>query len=147
MAKMMMCIACAIILLHTFVPHHHHDVEGGEGFVLESELVCNDQGVCCHGQDCHHNQENHDQESHHPFDICKLQQLLSQLVLNERDDKFFVQSSLQPLHLDLAPWNAIVQKVDILASPSEPIRWEVYDEALPSVLAPIVYGLRAPPMC
>lgn len=79
-AKIMISLACAIILLHAVVPHHHHDCAGEEGLVFETELACH-----C---DCDH---DHDHDgcghSHHPFDTCKLAEMLSHLVLSTKDDE------------------------------------------------------------
>lgn len=86
----MLFLAYSIILLHAVVPHHHHDCGGGEGFVFEDEIscTCDNQvnGDCCH----HHDADGccpYGGHSHHPFDTCKLQDLLSQLVISTRDDK------------------------------------------------------------
>lgn len=74
-AKMMVLVACAIILLHAVVPHHHHDCEGAAGIVFESEAACH-----C---DCSHHECDH--RSHHPFNICGLQDMLSHLVIAPYD--------------------------------------------------------------
>lgn len=93
----MMCLACAIILLHAVVPHYHHDDCGAVGLVFENEMTCQCEnedspyaeqhslGNCCH----------HEHHSHHPFDNCKLQELLSSLVLNTKDSKIIL-AALHP---------------------------------------------------
>lgn len=73
--KTLMLLACSIIMLHAVVPHHHHCCADELGFVFEDEVECH-----CDG-DHHH--------SHHPFDTCKLQDLLSHLVLTTKDESFW----------------------------------------------------------
>ena len=72
-AATMMAMACFIIVLHSVVPHHHHDCCDG-GLVFENELRCT------------HDHHNHDCDHHDG--CCKLQDLLSQLVISTKDDKF-----------------------------------------------------------
>ena len=78
MAKIMVFVACAIIMLHAVVPHHHHDCCEAKGFTFETELACH-----CHCDCDHHDNDHH---SHHPFNICLLQEMLSQLVISTSDD-------------------------------------------------------------
>lgn len=70
----MVSLACAIILMHAVVPHHHDDCCGEVECFFCSE---HHHDHCCH----------HDGDSHHPFDICKIQEMLSHLVLTTRDDE------------------------------------------------------------
>ena len=72
-------MACAIILLHAFVPHHHHDCKGEAGLVFETEVACHCHHDGCPEGDCGH--------SHHPFDMCKLAEMLSHLVISTKDDE------------------------------------------------------------
>jgi len=87
-AKISILIACAIIMLHAVVPHHHHDCEEGAGLVFETELCCHCDSDCSH-HDCDH------RHSHHPFDICLLQELLSHLVFSTSDDHFSMASLMK----------------------------------------------------
>lgn len=73
----MIVLACSIILLHAFVPHHHHDSGELHGLVYENELTCH----------C-----NHDNDKEHEDGNCRLQDLLSQLVIGVRDDRVFIES-------------------------------------------------------
>ena len=73
----MTVLACAIILLHAVVPHHHHDCANEVGFVFETELNCH----------CHHDHEGDNNQSSHPFDNCKLADMLSHLVLSTKEDE------------------------------------------------------------
>lgn len=81
-AKIWITVACSIILLHAFVPHHHHDCRDEAGFVFENELNCH-CGGCEDERTAPEAREHH----HHPFNTCKLQDLLSQLVLNTKEDE------------------------------------------------------------
>lgn len=69
-SKIMMAVACFIIALHSVVPHHDHD-DARDGIVFENELGC---------QCDHHEHERHD-------GCCRLQDLLSQLVISSKDEK------------------------------------------------------------
>lgn len=75
----MMVAACCIILLHCVVPHHDHDDSCG-GLVFENELTC-----------------RHHHDHHHHDGACRLQDLLSQLVISGKDDKLVCH---QPLPTD-----------------------------------------------
>lgn len=136
-----MYVACAIILLHTFVPHHHHDTGMAEGFVFESELTCHDEHHDCH---CCGDKEH----SHHPFDICKLQDLLSQLTLSGKEDKIFVAHQLAPTYLEIAPW--MNRQVCMLEEPQEIQLFgnerRSAELPLPGVALLATRLLRAPPM-
>lgn len=58
------------------------------GIVFESEVNCHCGDACCEEHDhAHSDCCHHDGNSKHPFDFCKLQDLLSHLVLNTKDDK------------------------------------------------------------
>lgn len=138
-AKIMVSLACAIILLHAMVPHHHHDCDGEVGFVFETELGCHCDSDCDHHTDCHHH------GSHHPFDTCKLQDMLSRLVLTTQDDKQFMAALFQ----------AETHAFCLLALPEEPVAsstlgavmlsrpWVSTD--LPSACRLGGLSLRAPP--
>ena len=54
----MISLACAIIMLHAVVPHHHHDCCEAKGLVFETE-------VACHCESNHHECDH--RHSHHPF--------------------------------------------------------------------------------
>lgn len=75
----MVMVACAIIMLHAVMPHHHHDCDDAMGITFETELACH-----C---DCDHNHHDCDHHSHHPFNICLLQEMLSHLVISTSDDE------------------------------------------------------------
>ena len=79
MAKILVCLACAVIMLHAVVPHHHH--EGCE--VAE----------CCF---LHHHHDDHEEhEGNGPFDFCKLQDMLSHLVLSTKDDDSLIAAMIK----------------------------------------------------
>ena len=85
LAKILVSLACAIILLHAFVPHHHHDCEGQQGLIYECEVACH---CDCSHHDFPHGQNHH---SHHPYSTCKLAEMLSHLVLSTKDDNNHLQ--------------------------------------------------------
>lgn len=144
-AKFLMVLACCIIMLHAVVPHHHHDCCGESGFVFESEVSCgcNCDDPVCEEHHCHH----HDGESHHPLNHCKLQDLLSHLIIGHKLDETY-----------LALKTVCVLDLCGLCGFTEDFSFSIYDfgcELIP--LAPDVplhslevqrgIGLRAPPMC
>lgn len=115
----MIALANIIILVHAVVPHHHHDCRGIEGLVFENELTCScNEGECreCHTSDCH----RHRHRSQHPFGNCKLQDLLSKLVLNSRDEKLLVFSLQAPVfdfyNVDFQQINITVPEMELLVS-------------------------------
>lgn len=141
-AKIAITVACAIILLHAIVPHHHHDCADEVGFVFETEINCH----CSHQHHTHDCDEHH---SDHPFDICRLADMLSHLVLNTKEDEHLmatvVKAEVHDLMQAFLPTQGIaIQAVsngaDILAYSDVP--W-----VLP--LPPLSGGnpLRAPPQC
>ena len=139
-AKIMISLACAIILLHAVVPHHHHDCADEEGFVFETELACHCD--CDHDHDgCGHS------HSHHPFDTCKLAEMLSHLVLSTKEDEAVLASSIKADVHDLfgpmmAPLSASLSEV--LMTGDRPLP-AVAGARLPQ--APCMEGcqLRGPP--
>ena len=137
----MITLACCIIMLHSFVPHHHHDCSCEPGFVFENELAChcNDEGCCDDPAHHHHSQ--------HPFDVCKLQELLSQLVLNTKEDKSFF---FQPHQLTLPDLYAACLSCSAAVSPvrcCSNISWQCFHAAVPVSPTLLSPALRAPPSC
>ena len=145
-AKIMITLACAIILVHAIVPHHHHDCAEERGFVFETEINCH----CSHQHhphDCNNNCNDH--HSDHPFDICRLADMLSHLVLNTKEDdnliawvvKVEVHNLLSAVMPTMGtPISTAESELSTLSSPDAP--W-----SLP--LPPLTGGhsLRGPPMC
>ena len=139
-AKILVTLACSIIMLHAFVPHHHHDVEGGSGMVFETELGCH-----CHEGGVHDDGDH--RHTHHPFDICLLQEMLSHLVLSTSEDQHTLSALItSESHNYISP--------DILGTPCEctgvtlaarPIWWP--PERVPHRVAPPIGATipRAPP--
>lgn len=72
----MVSLACAIIMLHAVVPHHHDDCCGG--------VEC---FFCTEHHHDHCDQHHHSGDSHSPLDCCKLQEMLSHLVLSTKEDE------------------------------------------------------------
>ena len=145
-AKIMITLACTIILVHAIVPHHHHDCADERGFVFETEINCH----CSHqhhSHDCNNNCNDH--HSDHPFDICRLADMLSHLVLNTKEDdnliawvvKVEVHNLLSAVMPTMgSPISTAESELSSLSSPDDP--W-----SLP--LPPLTGGhsLRGPPMC
>ena len=142
-AKIMSLLACSIILMHAFVPHHHHDCEGGMGIVFEDEINCH---CDCDHHD-HHSCAHHHGGSHHPFEVCLLQEMLSHLVLSTNDDEQYLAALIQ----------AEAQAFFTLAEPVVSLGLEapivlVQDfrrasDSVPRLTAPVLgaYALRGPP--
>ncbi len=140
-AKILVMLACSVIMLHAFVPHHHHDSEAGGGLIFETELGCHCDADG-HDHSCHHS------HSHHPFDFCLLQEMLSHLVLSTNDDQFSLSNLIAAesnnyLLLDLldTQW---VSSMGFLAF--LPFRWPPNE--VPLSAAPMLgaTSLRAPPI-
>ena len=136
----MIMVACAIIMLHAVVPHHHHDCHDVKGLTFETEVACH-----CDLDHNHHNCEHH---SHHPFNICLLQEMLSRLVISTSDDHFasaafFKAESNQFIVLAL-PLSQPELLVPI--QPNRHVWWS--SGTAPLVPAPTLgaNGLRAPPV-
>ena len=119
-----MVAAVAIILLHTFVPHHHHTTHGEA-----SALTCCDR-------DCH----DHESDGE-PIEGCRLQQLLAMLTLSTQEHKFVATDML--VYLDLAPWMAATPQIILSYTLIERHAASVPlpDEPLSAGL-----GLRGPPL-
>lgn len=145
MAKIMVSVACAVIMLHAVVPHHHHDCCNAMGLTFETELACHCD--CNHHLDCNHSNDC-DHHSHHPFNICLLQEMLSRLVISTSDDHFasaafFKAESNQFIVLAL-PLSQPELLVPI--QPNRHVWWS--SGTAPLVPAPTLgaNGLRAPPV-
>lgn len=131
-----MVLACAIILLHAVVPHHHHDCDHEMGLVLENELSCQ----CDH--QCDHHEDHH---SHHPFDTCKLQDLLSHLVLSTKEDETYWALNHVAV-VDLFADN-VWSAPDFNVEATTPQRLMPHAASLlPSCQLPVDSPLRAPPV-
>lgn len=87
-AKILITLACGIIMMHAVVPHHHHDCCDEVGIVFESELDCDCscEEPLCEEHHCHH----HDGGSHHPMNHCRLQDLLAQLVISHKNEELLM---------------------------------------------------------
>ncbi|MBO4752805.1 MAG: hypothetical protein J5526_08730 [Bacteroidales bacterium] len=132
-AKVLMAAAWCIIMLHSVVPHHHHDCCDG-GLVFENELDCQ----------CEHH--NHDCDHHDGS--CKLQDLLSQLVISTKDDKFVLSGQWSVVS---GQWSALSGQWPVVGGQWSFVdygrRLEYYDRAtqLPASYA-AAESLRGPPV-
>ena len=140
-AIVMVSLACAVIMLHAVVPHHHHDCCGTVGLVFEDEACCHCDEAC-HDRACEH---HHGQHSHHPFDNCLLQEMLSQLTLSNTDKYYFaalIKAEAQGFLLLFLPAE---QSGAPLPALGLPFRWPAV--AAPAIAVPYIgaISLRAPP--
>lgn len=135
--KAMISLACAIIMLHAVVPHHHHDCHNAIGLTFETE-------VGCHCDSNHHHDHRH---THHPYNICLLQDMLSHLEFSTCDDHLSSAALIKAeasSYLVLAiPCLVLEQQAPVL--PVHLLWWP--SGTVPPIVAPLVgtMGLRAPP--
>ncbi len=136
-------LANCIILVHAVVPHHHHDCCPSIGLVYETEASCH----CCDVSnlcDCGASTP-HTHNSKHSTDGCKLQDLLSQLVLNTKERELFVQA------LDTSFQDFYIADLLVYTLPQPEEGVFVYHKPF-VISSPTVFlidnsGLRAPPYC
>ena len=143
-AKIMTTLACAVILLHAVVPHHHHDCVGEGGFVFETELTCHCD--CDHDGDYDHDDCDH-RHSHHPFDTCKLAEMLSHLVLSTKEDEAMlatcVKADVHDLFVLIAP--LAQTELSLMEVTAERRFSDGGDFRLPQAPALGLHPLRGPP--
>ena len=137
MQKIMVSLACAIIMLHAVVPHHHHDCCEAKGFVFETEATCHCE---CDHHDCDHH-------SHHPFSTCWLQDMLSHLVITTYDETSlvaFIQAEVHNSFILAVP--PVLDDMCTVFVSEGSMRW--HSGTVPLVGAPVVgaHSLRAPPL-
>lgn len=146
-SKMLMVLACAIILMHAMVPHHHHDSCGIVGIVFEDEVTCHcdEEAVPC--QQCaeHHSMSHSHDHSHHPFDLCRLQDLLSKLVISSKEDETYLALASIAEHDTFLTVIPTLFGEESLASFNIQSFHPIVDEALPLDVITQGTPLRAPP--
>lgn len=138
----MISLACVIILIHAVVPHHHHDFDNSVCFVLHS--VHHHDSHVGGSDSCDLNDGCCDDEKS-PFELCKLQELLSCLVLSNREDDDFSLDHFSDFNLIVlcSLFNLDAPLVSgIFDSGLGHEQWFVYCEDFPNSSA-----LRAPPVC
>ena len=137
-AIIFLILANFIILVHAVVPHHHH---------YHQDIYSHHDSDCCSnsvllslahgGDDCSHS----DAEK----DICKLQDLLSKLVLNTKERETFVAVSEYDYQ------NYYIASLLIPDVSTEPqickVRYRTYSATLPQSRGVLSPDLRAPPAC
>ena len=138
----MISLACFIILVHAFVPHHHHDFDNSVCFVFHSSH--HDDSHTCGSDACDFSDGcRHEDKS--PFELCKLQELLSCLVLSNREDDDFLCVQMSDVDWILlhsfGDLNAPVAS-EILPTGFDQNGWTVFCEDYPNASA-----FRAPPVC
>lgn len=133
----MVSVACAIIMLHAVVPHHHHDCCDAKGLTFETELACH-----C---DCDHH--DGDRHSHHPFNICLLQEMLSHLVISTSDDHLTTAALIKAESNQFIVLALFIPQLEQWAPflPVRPVWWPTGSTPLVSAPAEDANGLRAPP--
>lgn len=142
MAKILVLLACSVIMLHAFVPHHHHNFEAGGGLFFDAGMGCQCDGGCHHpGSDCHHH-------THHPFDICLIQEMLSHLIISTGDDQWSLSELIVAEANNFVMLDFCNVQFDFsgLAVVGLPFRWlpEVVRISIGPMLGATL--LRAPPM-
>lgn len=132
-AKIMLWTACAVIMMHAFLPHHHDE--------------CCDVVECFFCSEHHHEHDAQPHEKDTADDSCKLQDMLSHLVLSSRNDEALESPSvIAYLHQDFtigAGWPA--ESCLALVLPSQP--WDWPPDVATSTVVRIRESkpLRAPP--
>ena len=143
-AKIMTIMACSIILLHAVVPHHHHDCEDEMGFVFETEINCHCNH---HHHDCPKDCTEH--HSDHPFDVCKLADMLSHLVFNSKEEEHLLALIIKAeVYGLLSAALSSNQLLTCVADNGLPVSTK-HDEPIVLPIPPLAGGhsLRAPPLC
>ena len=135
--KAMISLACAIIMLHAVVPHHHHDSCDAKGLVFENEVACH----------CDYDHHDADHRSHHPFNICLLQEMLSHLVFSTCDDHLsstaIINADSNSFVVLAVPCSQLEHKAPFLLI--HLVWWPSGTVPLYKVPLPGTVGLRAPP--
>ena len=133
LAKIFITLACVIIMLHAVVPHHHHDGCG--------EVEC---------FFCEHHHHGHDDDHGHGglFDLCKLQDMLSHLVLTTKDDETYFAALVKAEAHELFVL-AMPAQLFVMTAPERAaiIPWGLpFTAAIPSAPVSGATSLRAPPV-
>lgn len=141
-AKILSSLAVSIILMHAMVPHHHHDCCGGRGFVFENEVACHCNGDYMCGNDCCDHEG-----SNHPLNRCRLQDLLSKLVISQKSDELLSVLKCVPV-LDLFVLNCPSQEqIGNIISIQVSFWIDADGGGLPRGVVSSYNPFRAPPCC
>lgn len=136
-AILFIMLANFIILAHAVVPHHHH----------HEDIYSHHDTGCCNSSILFSLTHDDDDCSHDDSEreTCKLQDLLSKLVLNTKERESFVaavESDFQDYYIaDLLLYD--IDIVQVLAY----TRYGQYNEHVPENHAVTCLSLRAPPCC
>ena len=136
-AILFIMLANFIILAHAVVPHHHHH---------EDIYSYHDTG-CCNSSILFSLTHDDDDCSHDDSEreTCKLQDLLSKLVLNTKERESFVaavESDFQDYYIA----NLLLPDIDVVQEVSH-TGYRQYNEHVPENHAATCPLLRAPPCC
>ena len=138
MAILFIVLANFIILAHAVVPHHHHH---------EDIYFHHNAGGCCNSSVLFSFTHNDDDCSHNDSEreTCKLQDLLSKLVLNTKERENFiaaVESDFQDYYIA----NLFLSDTDVLQEVTY-TKYRQYNEHVPKSCVETCLSLRAPPCC
>lgn len=126
-----------IILAHAVVPHHHH----------HEDIYSHHDTGCCNSSILFSLTHDDDDCSHDDSEreTCKLQDLLSKLVLNTKERESFVaavESDFQDYYIA----NLLLPDIDVVQEVSH-TGYRQYNEHVPENHAVTCPLLRAPPCC
>lgn len=131
-----------IILAHNVLPHHHHN-----GMAVSLQLLDRHDHDTRHEHHHHHDADHHESHNHQNesnSENCLLSNLLSRLVINDKDENSGFEADAQ-----LVSWLAILpnfsdHKIVIEGDWIGHRPYVLLKHSLPDVFS---NGLRAPPIC
>lgn len=130
--KVIFSLACVIIMLHSFVPHHHDE--------------------CCGVSECffcseHHHHHTDHHEDGEPFDMCELQHLLSHLVLSSRHEGELLADLIKAEVQQFIALPLLLCEGWAFGVPVKQVSWPPF--LMPAACVSVVGTLdpRGPPMC
>ena len=155
-AKIMLIIACNVLMLHAMVPHHHMGCGVDGGFMSMAHAH---YGMCKSDKDCikvncfaefdvrgilinYHSGEDSDET---PSTQCKIQKLLAQSLINSTEQDIYTAIVCDAV-LDLL-YGDTGQELLVAFIPIATCDWADYIENLPTQGIPSDAPLRAPPIC
>lgn len=136
MAILFIMLANFIILAHAVVPHHHHH---------EDIYFHHNAGGCCNSSVLFSFTHNDDDCSHNDSEreTCKLQDLLSKLVLNTKEREAFITA----LEADFQDYYIAQLLMSDMEQEVEQHTYKPYIFYLPHSEVVALPLLRAPPYC
>lgn len=155
-AKIMVFLACSVVILHAMVPHHHMSC-GIEGSYIAAPHT--HYGMCDSDDDCfelkcmagvdsdkEHRVLHHQHETgEYPISHCKLQDLLTKSLLNHNEYDIYTAIICDAV-LDLF-FDELSQEILVALLPMATCEWGEYVAILPTQGVLSDAPLRAPPIC